>query len=175
LKQITLGIKQYVQDYDELYPIYTGNNDSATAGWGWAGSIQPYVKSAQIFQCPSESTAPSGTTPASSGYSDYFYNLRISSASYAGTYTDAVKDSAFTHVSNTIMNGDYASGLGASNLGDSPRFFVPEASFPTQYAAARRHFEGANYAFADGHVKWLRPEATTNAAPNGSNYSMLVQ
>jgi prepilin-type N-terminal cleavage/methylation domain-containing protein/prepilin-type processing-associated H-X9-DG protein len=52
LKQIGLGIAQYTQDYDEGYPqMYAG---------GWAGSyrwmdtIQPYTKSTQIFDCPSD-------------------------------------------------------------------------------------------------------------------------
>ncbi len=172
LKQITLGIKQYVQDYDELYPTYLGNNDSATAEWGWAGAIQPYVKSTQIFQCPSEPTSPSGATSVSSGYSDYFYNLRISSASYSGTYTDAVKDSAFTYTSNTIMIGDWITSSGASNVGDAPRYFATD---PTYSPSGRRHLEGANYGFVDGHVKWLRPEATINATPTGSNATMFIQ
>jgi prepilin-type processing-associated H-X9-DG protein len=175
LKQIGLGIMQYTQDYDEGYPPYLGNNNIATDGFGWAGAVGPYLKSAQIFQCPSETTAPSGTTPASGGYSDYFYNLRISSASYSSPYTDAIKQSVFTYISNTIMLGDWPSSSGASNVGDAARYFVPEATYPTYYAAVRRHLEGANYAFADGHVKWLRPEATINATPSGSNATMYVQ
>jgi prepilin-type N-terminal cleavage/methylation domain-containing protein/prepilin-type processing-associated H-X9-DG protein len=175
LKQIGLGIMQYVQDYDEAYPIYRGNNNNTTEGYGWAGSIQPYIKSDQIFQCPSESTAASGTLPVSAGYSDYFYNLHFSSASDASPYTDPVKQSVFTYISNTIMLGDWISDTGKNNLNSAPGDFTNTPANAIYYNAARRHLDGANYAFADGHVKWLRPEATTGSAVSSSNYSMKVQ
>jgi prepilin-type processing-associated H-X9-DG protein len=35
--------------------------------------------------------------------------------------------------------------------------------------AMKRHLEGANYAFADGHVKWLKPDAVTYADPATAN------
>src|SRR5687767_15585345 len=55
LKQIGLGFAQYIQDFDEMYPPY--NVPAANLGTklsGWAGSLQSYLKSDQIFQCPSE-------------------------------------------------------------------------------------------------------------------------
>src|SRR5690349_15983360 len=57
LKQIALGIFQYTQDYDERYPSrFYGNG--VNYGGAWAAVVQPYVKSEQLFQCPSEPTAP---------------------------------------------------------------------------------------------------------------------
>lgn len=55
LKQIGLGIVQYTQDYDEGYPqMYAG-------GWAgtyrWMDSVQPYIKSTQVFDCPSDADA----------------------------------------------------------------------------------------------------------------------
>jgi hypothetical protein len=70
LKQIGLGIKQYVQDYDERFPIWQAGSDPAK---GWTVAIYPYLKSTQIYQCPDESTSHD-PNPGSSGYSDYFYN-----------------------------------------------------------------------------------------------------
>src|SRR6188472_4028670 len=52
LKQIGLGIMQYTQDYDEKYPEFN------PSGLGWAAATQPYLKSTQILQCPSEKTGP---------------------------------------------------------------------------------------------------------------------
>jgi prepilin-type N-terminal cleavage/methylation domain-containing protein/prepilin-type processing-associated H-X9-DG protein len=54
LKQMGLGFMQYTQDYDEKLPsgfIFSGGT---SAGTGWAGEIYPYVKSQQIFVCPSD-------------------------------------------------------------------------------------------------------------------------
>src|SRR5690606_37027528 len=71
LKQIGLGIMQYTQDYDERFPrAWSVYGDTSVLPVGWADAIQPYVKSIQVFQCPSESTAPN-SNPASTGYTDY--------------------------------------------------------------------------------------------------------
>jgi len=51
-KQIGLGIIQYQQDYDEKNP---GGLNGYGGGSGYAGQIYPYVKSTQVFKCPSDS------------------------------------------------------------------------------------------------------------------------
>src|SRR5690606_12617556 len=76
LKQINLGMIQYTQDYDEKYPMYRPGASTAARPYGWADALQPYLKSTQIFQCPSDSAGPNAT-PTSSGYTDYGYNLWI--------------------------------------------------------------------------------------------------
>ncbi len=53
LKQLGLGIMQYTQDYDEIYPTST---DSDWWG-GWPTKTLPYTKSTQIYMCPSDSEA----------------------------------------------------------------------------------------------------------------------
>jgi len=65
LKQLGLGIMQYTQDSDEVFPMtrYPGNQAASDAPWGaqkvvnfgWEHAIYPYVKSTQIFKCPSSS------------------------------------------------------------------------------------------------------------------------
>jgi len=52
MKQIGLGMMQYVTDYDEKFPCGVGNS----FGFGWAGEIYPYVKSQGVFACPSDTT-----------------------------------------------------------------------------------------------------------------------
>jgi prepilin-type N-terminal cleavage/methylation domain-containing protein/prepilin-type processing-associated H-X9-DG protein len=73
LKQISMGMMMYVNDYDEKFPAispFTGtggcahdpgggrgsticNNDTFVQFFGWALLVQPYVKNMQVFQCPS--------------------------------------------------------------------------------------------------------------------------
>ncbi len=53
-KQIGLGVIQYAQDYDEKNP---GGLNGYGGGSGYAGQIYPYVKSTQVFKCPSDSTS----------------------------------------------------------------------------------------------------------------------
>lgn len=64
MKQIGLATMQYVQDYDETYPMaYYYKNNTAVANGGSSGGyvhssvlLYPYTKSAQIFVCPSDAT-----------------------------------------------------------------------------------------------------------------------
>src|SRR5262249_30293508 len=49
LKQITLGVLMYVQDYDETFPVW----DSAITNLvDWPDLVQPYIKNKQVSGCP---------------------------------------------------------------------------------------------------------------------------
>ena len=79
LKQIGLGLIQYSQDFDEtlVAPAY-GNNvtdASSATNYKWMDAIYPYIKSEQVFDCPSNS--------ASSGSRRY----KQSTAEKYGSYT----------------------------------------------------------------------------------------
>lgn len=65
MKQLGLGLLQYTQDYDENYPI---GNQIYFPGIGWAGVIYPYVKSRQIYACPSDATAAVSATDTPISY-----------------------------------------------------------------------------------------------------------
>src|SRR5476649_1395436 len=57
LKQLGLGMIQYIQDFDDRYPGFVGfssnNNNGNPPNGMWGNVIMPYVKSAQLFKCPS--------------------------------------------------------------------------------------------------------------------------
>ncbi|MBV9865380.1 MAG: DUF1559 domain-containing protein [Abitibacteriaceae bacterium] len=159
LKQIGLGIQQYMQDYDSKFPIM-----GDTALTGWALNIQPYIKSEQVLQCPSEQNdAPTGaniTARASlAGFTDYYYNSNLgftSSTTPAAPFKEVVAISP----SSTVLNGD-GDGSGLSSA----------ANYNTDHvnggvgASGTRHFDGADYSFVDGHVKWLKPENVLSGSP----------
>jgi prepilin-type N-terminal cleavage/methylation domain-containing protein/prepilin-type processing-associated H-X9-DG protein len=57
MKQQGLAIMMYIQDYDEVYPQaywYKNNQDSSQGYVQWSGMMQPYIKNAQLFVCPSD-------------------------------------------------------------------------------------------------------------------------
>ena len=76
LKQLGLAILQYTQDYDEQLPIVTSESqnqpliDSTGVGevynqqkhWGWIEAVYPYVKSSQVYVCPSDVYRKGNTT-----------------------------------------------------------------------------------------------------------------
>jgi prepilin-type N-terminal cleavage/methylation domain-containing protein/prepilin-type processing-associated H-X9-DG protein len=180
LKQIALGTKQYVQDYDEKFPVVTAADTSPSTSRGWAIALQPYLKSTQIFQCPSETNPPANVdanTPATyggAGFTDYWYNQKLSGKSEAGV----------EYISSTVMHGDGSSSSSAyafdgitisdaGNINDN-NTSATSTTFPYTLltAPARtnalipagkgdfglRHLDGLNYAFADGHAKWLKSD-----------------
>lgn len=54
-KQLGLGMIQYAQDFDEKYPTINNLNNGAQGHYSWDIVIFPYVKSNQVYQCPSVS------------------------------------------------------------------------------------------------------------------------
>lgn len=166
LKQIALSIVQYNQEYDGSYVRAISYNDDPIYGWRLA--LKPYLKSDQIFHCPS-----SPDEFAIAGRTDYYINANLS------TYTSAsnsagINESLITSPSLTVLLGDGAFKQSYFFTNPSPtpypgtysdttsglayycRNFVEDK--PVGNPASKRHLEGANYAMADGHVKWMRRE-----------------
>ena len=160
LKQIALGLRQYRQDFDQKLPLVSLHsapparlvtNSQWAEKWpafGWADSLQPYQKSVCIYQCPAETNSPVAG-PNGAGYIDYWFNARLAGSRAFRAALITLGDG------NGLGTARYAvKGLPA-NWRDAPR----EKSWNgTQSPWFERHKGGANYAFADGHVKWLRPE-----------------
>jgi prepilin-type processing-associated H-X9-DG protein len=123
------------------------------------------VRNTQLFQCPSDSTQPpSGTATTVIGsdaaYTDYFYNANLSGQN----------ESAIQYIASTVMLGDALSGDATRNSDGLDASSNQMAAFETvgtttPVGAATRHLDGANYAFADGHVKWFKGGTDANHAP----------
>lgn len=136
LKQIGLGMMQYAQDYDERYPLAAGGDI------GWANALLPYTKSAQLFQCPGN-RAKSSDDPSRSGYTDYWFNRRLS----------GVSDSRIINPSRIVLIGE-----GDRNDPDSDATYSFSISSPPPVSeAVNRHGGGSNYAYLDGSVEWYAP------------------
>jgi prepilin-type N-terminal cleavage/methylation domain-containing protein/prepilin-type processing-associated H-X9-DG protein len=195
LKQIALGIFQYTQDYDEKLPVLMVNDSpSPTAPFGWADALQPYLKSTQIFQCPSEKHAtPVGTAapfiglpnPEARGYTDYFMNNEAFQNDGRGLGRSIAQ---FSYPAQTVLLGD--TGYGAGGVETSARYSIngrTESNGGSHCATTEtagtlaviyyyddsRHLEGTNFAFIDGHVKWQKDGAmySTTGRRSGQVYS----
>jgi prepilin-type processing-associated H-X9-DG protein len=155
LKQIGLGMTQYTQDYNGRFPQWQRGNNLST---GWSAIIQPYIRKTEALQCPAETTA-SDSHPGKMGYCDYFYNSNI------GTRPKGTEDGALASPSSTILFGDAAtfSSGNTSNGGTltSERGLAVAQGQWDPAVSGLRHVGGANYGYADGHVKWLKPEGVT--------------
>jgi len=66
MKQIGLAQLMYVQDYDEAFPaVYNDHivDNGVSKRFIWADAIRPYIKSRDIFKCPTGSPAQIDLTP----------------------------------------------------------------------------------------------------------------
>lgn len=137
----------------------------------WGDSLQPYVKSLQIFRCPSNtktnSPVVSGLPPLdavlqmsygvatklATPYTEYAFGL--SGTNPPGFYGFPTKLSSFNDVTQTFLIGEIQSAVAAQN-----GFFVNPIG--TTYCTTNKvcpgnnHFDGGNWLFADGHVKFLK-------------------
>ncbi len=151
VKQIGLGMMMYIQDYDECFV-------SCTATYRWYTPLQPYVKNAQIFQCPSLSGETGGNPNT-----DYVIN---------GLFAHGMPLATFRNAADTIMiaerelNAPYDGyhpwpGLSSWNWDNLDSYVAGDGhNWLVDHIAKARHSEGSNYAFADGHAKWLKWEPT---------------
>jgi len=146
LKQIGLAVAQYSQDYDESTMVA-----DHTTGYSWYLPLQPYLKSNQVFRCPSLGNRGTVTT-----LTDYVVN---------GVFGHGISLAAFQTPTEQIMFAERKATVDEEDY----HVFYTTPEFELDAVEDKRHFEGSNYAFADGHVKWLRWEQTLK--PSGDIYT----
>jgi|APEBP8051073058_1049385.scaffolds.fasta_scaffold01713_5 prepilin-type N-terminal cleavage/methylation domain-containing protein/prepilin-type processing-associated H-X9-DG protein len=179
LKQIGLGLMQYTQDYDERYPMnawipsvpqtssglpgakFTISLPSSTPACSggkcvsWMDLIYPYVKSVQLFTCPSarvnEDYPSYGYSSGLSQYHWYQYNY----GKYAGGAAAGMVPLSLADVrrpAETFAILDYNERY---SVYANPSDFGAAANSATSRLRVLPHFDGGSIAYADGHVKWI--------------------
>jgi prepilin-type N-terminal cleavage/methylation domain-containing protein/prepilin-type processing-associated H-X9-DG protein len=176
LKQIGLGVMQYTQDYDEIYPMkrWSGTGSGALNDtMSWRRITFPYVKSAQIYTCPSNT-----------------YGTELANDSLAGYAILSATDPRFSRSYSINGQTAYINGSAIAEEYSLPTYHpaslssVPDAA-QTVYVAEyswrdaavewqdgnalnananglyfKGHLGTSNFLFADGHVKAMKPSAT---------------
>jgi prepilin-type N-terminal cleavage/methylation domain-containing protein len=197
MKQIGLGIMQYVQDYDEHYPMsWYGTTSSSTkasypqtqdgtpgkyfiichpdtcgsSGEGnfytWMDLIYPYVKSTQVFVCPSSQN------PLESGSHIPNYWMSGAYGNYASSTMDSTDATTFatsryglpilhtgTPMSAVTRPSESVMVLEATGPRDVMLYLISASPTNLVYTGRdiyfKTHLEGINLTFGDGHAKWM--------------------
>lgn len=187
LKQLGLAFAQYTQDYDERYMPYDVLSNTTTtpiSALSWDRNLIPYtsvkVSDAQdgnkssLFACPSDplvrlagSNIQSTRTysmPRSRGLPGGFTPLGVSLAAPDSRALADIGKPAETLLLVEQPTTGNVTGSATGGLVDTPRHPQPAITGINGQDAGMigksLHFDGWNYLFADGHVKWLRPERT---------------
>lgn len=173
MKQMGTAIQMYLGDYDERLFFRSSTNTAstrlgvATSGndLKWWNQLMPYVKSPQMYTCPSDK-GPTMTA-------DINGNLTIPRSYVAAASIEYLNASQITQASQALVitekwdkdwegNVDNESFLEAFD-GD----MSPDSGNPTERPMikfANRHQGGMECAFFDGHAKWLKPEQITHSS-----------
>ncbi|HCU34887.1 MAG TPA: hypothetical protein DGT21_05350 [Armatimonadetes bacterium] len=172
LKQLMLGCVMYAQDNDEmLNELYRLGGPYVYVPW--TAQIEPYVKNTQLYICPDNKFTHCATAGAWAYvlWHDYWNNSYgfnnwngYTGTSWAGyvdsggkSLGDIKRPSEIIHIGDGrgcwqyywTGNGNYVDHFNAS----SSKTYKP-------------HNDGANFAFVDGHAKWLNMLKNENFASN---------
>ncbi len=187
-KQLGLGILQYLQDYDESYPLTPE----------WEPGIYPYTKSTEIFQCPDDysnfgdgvtivsysinvnlgtlATSNNGNTPqdwnngpvsvALAKVNAPASTVMFSECGGAGFGTPDLTDGNLNY--SVYQNGVISQWEGPYETGPMRGVFT-DAGYSGGTAQDNldavfptgRHTDGSNFILADGHAKWLKGSAVS--------------
>ncbi len=183
LKQFGLALHMYSQDYDDISPITTINSGVRL----WDTLLPPYVgsgtatKAPAILVCPSDrykrvnSTCGGNNAPRSYSMNSLvagtYYPKDIDPATGALSSTYAylagMRLAALADTSGTIYLAENVSDFNSYGSNGAAVVNAPDDQGVGQAACGNPrinpiHFDGWDYLFCDGHVKWLRPEATFN-------------
>jgi len=190
-KQISLGFAMYNQDYDEGFPATVTERQApasvpdtaeARAPYSYQVILQPYLKSVQIFKCPS--APPYSPLGAGNWYpADYGCHLNEAfvapastnhAADYAGAGTIDLRDFGFNQATPLPAITTPAQFILCADAGRSdntpsrgglyPQPFAFDVASQARFLA--RHSGGGNISYSDGHSKWHKPEQTWHSYTN---------
>jgi len=187
VKQITLGMLMYAGDYDEMWPVayyysadwmqeyaWDFHVDWAAGSWS-LGLIGPYMKNAQINQCPTVKSLQTWGRPATG----YAYNT-----SYIGRgplepqpIPSSIGDVQAPSETALVADSAYWSPGPPAGLAGNNFLRSPLDPFYTAYAVGPnvhfRHNGAANVGYCDGHAKAATKKA--NVSTNDSSLGDLSQ
>ena len=155
VKQLSLALLMYVQDYDEMFTVVRSIQPYYARLWYEA--IAPYVKNSQVFVCPSANYTSAW---GGYGYNGYGSN-RNNGLGYRHQYDDGSPSSGQAPPVLAVIEQP------------ASMFMVGEPMINTyilgaygSYLPSARHNGGSNIGHVDGHVKWYNAQAisTTKTA-----------
>ena len=169
VKQLGLAVMQYVQDYDEQFPVIDPVNQlnaNIRDRRAWTAMVYAYQKNWQIFQCPSG--VPKGDNTRLGYWANgVVFRFRRNSITPAAL-------SSMTHPANSVVlyddfNNDNRSQIiyrpywtTATSGNDVKRssngdYYQSGGSF-ANFNRKRVHNDGMNVLYVDGHSKWQKQE-----------------
>jgi prepilin-type N-terminal cleavage/methylation domain-containing protein/prepilin-type processing-associated H-X9-DG protein len=201
MKQVGLGMLMYVQDYDEQFPkadywLPAGSrsplNPNATGGFSlrinhykWQTWIVPYIKNTDVMRCPSRTRDQAAWAVNGEYKGDgYAMNLSITgrpqlttvTPSFLGGGLAGIQEPAatwqFMELRNQVSFSYEIANTTLYPVADQESWipYLMPGGKPTQANAP--HSEGFNFAYIDGHAKWMNVKQFLAQSPTRAEYSV---
>ncbi len=165
MRQLSLSVQMYAQDYDETFPPVVLNvpppgalhPDGSTVHTSvlWPVRIFPYVQNIDIFNCPS---SPRRWAGQRWGCGNYAANRALSGAHWGDAggppNISPRRLAEIWQPSNTILLTE-SWCYGNTQCYYTQRRIQVHSSGNIRNIIPARHNEGANIGLADGHAKWF--------------------
>ena len=176
LKQIALAMQQYIQDNNGRYPhnVYeTIKGSPQTQYFHWNHALSPYAIDKTIFRCPTSKAIEDSRVPHKRN--DRLLMPRDTSYDYNYLEVNDIPAQLDNRPTSTQMQGSLESkvALSATTVLNYDRPWEEEvvedgsitlhdpknviSSCGQSVRNSTMHSDGANYSFADSHVKWMTP------------------
>ncbi|MFY7951757.1 MAG: DUF1559 domain-containing protein [Armatimonadaceae bacterium] len=199
MKQTGLGILMYVQDYDEELPkadywLPAGSqsplNPNATGGFSlrvnhykWQTWVIPYIKNTDVLRCPSRTRDQEAWAVNGEYKGDGFaFNLSLAGRPYIGGVNPSflggglagISEPAatwiFQELRNQISFSYETNGFVLYPVADRESWapYLMPNGVPNQANAP--HSEGFNFAYVDGHAKWMNVKQFLALCPTRAEY-----
>ena len=189
-KQLALAEYMYVQDNDETFwatPEYRSVPLHSLPSW--SDLLMPYVKDTKLFSCPSNTdelpwdpfyqypaNPPGSASPVTGWNSPTAYRVTYGFAAYYGPHADMTgavwqfsrlqtpSEIALLTDENYSWNYPACEVDPEKQAGHYSLYFSHGINLYSYYGKPR-HFNGLNFAYADGHSKWCQVSASTQPSP----------
>jgi len=159
VKQLMTASLAYTQDYDEMFFTYS------MGGYTWPMLLEPYVMNYQIFRCPSHyfGRCTSDTCARTIMYNQLqaqnvspSYSLSYYTSPGGSTYDWAVGGRPLAKIPYPAQRIFLGDGVCLMYISHGNWTAEPYHDRAARYASYQAHNGGNNYAFCDGHAKWLK-------------------
>ena len=157
LKQLSLAVTMYAQDYDERLPL-AAYAVSAYEFRLWHDLIDPYLKNKSVWHCPSSLVATkdssSGAITAHFGYNEHYLTTLAYSFANANGHVAVSLAEVGTPTETVLLADAIASKPGSFCGGDGKHLLPPSAPNVDCWGRpAPLHSQTVSVAYLDGHVK----------------------
>ena len=173
-KQIGLAVQQYTQDYDERLYFFASKTAPSVSRTGaivptantnpvrWWNALMPFIKSNNVFTCPSDS-GPTLSPDASGNLviPRSYIALRPAEGLSLAQIPDPVETIVITEKWDKKQDG--VTAITDSWVEPFNGDFAYNATTKRMDLVGDRHAEGVNCTFFDGHAKWYRPATLRNS------------